>query len=61
MQYVDNLHVMGTNKVEVETRFWELKKSGLTVHEEEVCDVNAKVLGWEYESKGFMRPSQKVS
>ena len=62
VQYVDNLHVIGTNKTEVETRFWkaveELKKSGLTVHEEEVCDSQAKVLGWEYESKGVMRPSR---
>ena len=63
VQYVDNLHVFGTDEKEVKERFWlavdELKRSGLTVHEEEVCDEGARVLGWEYEVSGIFRPSRQ--
>ena len=63
IQYVDNLHVLGVDKQEVESRFWRtvqaLKQSGLTVHEEETCDSGAKVLGWEYEVGGSFRPTKE--
>lgn len=62
VQYVDNLHVMGTDKSVVQSRFWkavrELQRCGLTVHEEEECEDGAKVLGWEYEIDGTFRPSR---
>ena len=62
VQYVDNLHVMGANKSEVQSRSWkavhELQRCGLTVHEEEECEDGAKVLGWEYETDGTFRPSR---
>lgn len=64
IQYVDNLHVFGTCRKQVEERFWraveELRSAGLTVHEIEVGDNNnSKVLGWEIDSKGFLRPGKE--
>eukprot|EP00438_Fugacium_kawagutii_P006869 Skav205284 [mRNA] locus=scaffold1690:137803:145924:+ [translate_table: standard] len=63
VQYVDNLHVMGTNKDEVVDRFRraikELEDCGLTVHEVEELEQNTKILGWEYEDPGSFRPSRQ--
>ena len=62
VQYVDNLHVMGTDPVEVQSRFRgavaELKKAGLTVHEEEEFEEETKILGWEYDKAGVFRPTR---
>lgn len=62
IQYVDNLHVGGTCKEEVLERFRravaELEATGLTVHEIEECDSETRVLGWEYDSRGFFRPGR---
>eukprot|EP00438_Fugacium_kawagutii_P018856 Skav230896 [mRNA] locus=scaffold2765:199618:204679:- [translate_table: standard] len=62
VQYVDNLHVMGTNRDEVLRRFRravdELRRCGLTVHEVEELEPNTKILGWEYEDDGYFRPSR---
>lgn len=62
IQYVDNLHVIGTCKAEVEKHFWaavaELRRSGLTVHEVEVGDGASKMLGWEVEAGGVLRPTR---
>ena len=61
VQYVDNLHIFGNDKEEVETRFWKaveaLRAAGLTVHEIEVADGSSKVLGWEIEDGGYLAPS----
>ena len=61
IQYVDNLHVFGTNKAEVEDRFWKavsaLREAGLSVHEIEFGDQETKVLGWNLDSKGILSPS----
>lgn len=63
IQYVDNLHVMGTDKQEVLRRFrtavGELRRCGLTVHEVEELGENTKILGWEYEKDGSFRPSRQ--
>eukprot|EP00438_Fugacium_kawagutii_P014095 Skav231798 [mRNA] locus=scaffold734:131220:155475:+ [translate_table: standard] len=60
IQYVDNLHVFGTNKSEVEQRFWRaveaLRSAGLVVHEIEVSDNDAEVLGWNITSDGKLKP-----
>lgn len=62
IQYVDNLHVGGTCKEEVVSRFRqavaELEATGLTVHEVEECESETRVLGWEYDSRGFFRPAR---
>ena len=62
VQYVDNLHVMGTNPEEVQRRFRgavsELRKAGLTVHEEEEFEEETKILGWEYDQVGVFRPGR---
>ena len=61
VQYVDNLHVMGTDREEVLVRFRkavnELREAGLTVHEEEEFEDETKILGWQYDSIGKFRPS----
>ena len=54
---------MGTNPEEVQRRFRgavaELRKAGLTVHEEEEFEVETKILGWEYDQVGVFRPGHK--
>ena len=63
IQYVDNLHVIGTDKARVEASFWRavegLRSAGLTVHEIEVGDEETQLLGWELRNKGFLRPTRK--
>ena len=63
VQYVDNLHVMGTNRGEVLSRFRravsELRCAGLTVHEEEEFEEETKILGWQYDNMGKFRPSRQ--
>ena len=63
IQYVDNLHLFGTNKAEVESRFWKavdrLRRAGLTVHEIEINEGSAEVLGWRVEEGGVLRPTLK--
>ena len=63
IQYVDNLHVFGTDRQQVESRFWSavqgLRDAGLTVHEIEFDEGQSKVLGWELEEGGILRPSRK--
>eukprot|EP00438_Fugacium_kawagutii_P012339 Skav221970 [mRNA] locus=scaffold195:898936:903000:- [translate_table: standard] len=60
VQYVDNLHVFGTDRSEVEERFWkavqQLRSVGLSVHEIELCDQHSRVLGWDICSDGTLRP-----
>jgi hypothetical protein len=62
IQYVDNLHVLGTDRGEVVRRFRsaveELKACGLTVHEVEECETSSKILGWEFDENGNFRPSR---
>ena len=54
--------MMGTDPVEVQSRFRgavaELKKAGLTVHEEEEFEEETKILGWEYDKAGVFRPTR---
>eukprot|EP00438_Fugacium_kawagutii_P029326 Skav216048 [mRNA] locus=scaffold2930:320754:324087:+ [translate_table: standard] len=61
IQYVDNLHVFGTDKEAVQRLFWQavngLRDAGLTVHEIEFDEGESKVLGWELGRDGTMRPS----
>eukprot|EP00438_Fugacium_kawagutii_P021515 Skav212741 [mRNA] locus=scaffold1199:108583:113900:+ [translate_table: standard] len=63
IQYVDNLHVFGTCQKEVEQRFWraveELRSAGLTVHEIEMGDHSNKVLGWQIDDSGVLRPGRE--
>ena len=60
-QYVDNLICIGQGDSEVLSLFQQavqqLKKAGLQVHEEEVTNDGAKVLGWEIQSSGRFGPS----
>eukprot|EP00438_Fugacium_kawagutii_P025616 Skav209719 [mRNA] locus=scaffold528:209114:215555:- [translate_table: standard] len=60
IQYVDNLHVFGANQTEVEQRFWKaveaLREAGLVVHEIEVGDQDAAVLGWNVTSDAVLKP-----
>eukprot|EP00434_Breviolum_minutum_P035087 symbB.v1.2.031057.t1/scaffold3565.1/size54034/3 len=62
VQYVDNLHVFGTDREEVVSRFRRavrvLKDAGLTVHEIEECEPVTKVLGWQYEPGHLFRPGR---
>ena len=63
IQYVDNLHVFGTNKAIVEERFWRaveaLRGRGLTVHEIEVNEGECQVLGWAVDRAGLFGPTLK--
>ena len=63
LQYVDNLHVLGTDKTEVEKKFWDavrgLREAGLTVHEIEFSESTVTMLGWQIEEKGVLRPTYK--
>eukprot|EP00438_Fugacium_kawagutii_P003851 Skav230672 [mRNA] locus=scaffold2185:329965:335309:- [translate_table: standard] len=63
LQYVDNLHVVGTNKAEVESKFWSavgaLRDAGLTVHEIEFNEAAVTMLGWHIEDCGILRPTLK--
>ncbi|CAK9008777.1 Uncharacterized protein SCF082_LOCUS10011, partial [Durusdinium trenchii] len=63
IQYVDNLHVFGTNKAIVEERFWRaveaLRGRGLTVHEIEVNEGECQVLGWAVDRAGLFGPTPK--
>ena len=63
VQYVDNLHVFGTDRGEVVERFRRavsvLKEAGLTVHEIEECENETKVLGWQYTHGHLFRPSRE--
>ena len=62
VQYVDNLHVFGTDREEVVSRFRRavsvLKDAGLTVHEIGECEPVTKVLGWQYEPGHLFRPGR---
>ena len=62
-QYVDNLVVLGQDRSAVVSAFQHavehLKAAGLQVHEEEICDGGACVLGWEFEASGIFRPSAR--
>ncbi|OLQ10494.1 hypothetical protein AK812_SmicGene5815 [Symbiodinium microadriaticum] len=61
IEYVDNLVVFGTNKAEVERRFWlavtALREAGLTVHEIEFGTGECKVLGWAISEQGVVSPT----
>ncbi|CAE7241575.1 unnamed protein product [Symbiodinium sp. CCMP2592] len=61
-EYVDNLIVLGTEASQVQAAYQkavqELKNAGLQVHEEEVNDSGAIILGWEFCSNGVFRPSR---
>lgn len=63
VQYVDNLHVLGVDRAMVEQKFWcavrGLREAGLTVHEIEFDEGQSKVLGWELEQTGILRPSRR--
>eukprot|EP00438_Fugacium_kawagutii_P028256 Skav200691 [mRNA] locus=scaffold6391:1205:6504:+ [translate_table: standard] len=63
VQYVDNLHVFGTDRKEVEEHFWQavsvLREAGLTVHEIEINEGQAEVLGWQVQESGILRPTKK--
>ena len=63
LQYVGNLHVLGTNKTEVETKFWDavcgLREAGLTVHEIEFSEAAVTMLGWQTEERGVLQPTYK--
>lgn len=66
IQYVDNLHVLGTDEEEVKARFWKavqaLREAGLTVHEIEegqTEDSSVKMLGWEIHGNGRVTPSHE--
>ena len=63
VQHVDNLHVFGTCKQTVEKALWGavsgLRSAGLTVHEIEFDEGESKVLGWEIQQSGHLRPSRK--
>ena len=66
IQYVDNLHVLGTDEQEVKRRFWSavegVRKSGLTVHEIEEGQTEdnsvMKMLGWEIHGSGRVAPAK---
>ena len=62
-QYVDNLVVLGQDRSSVVSAFQHavahLKAAGLQVHEEEICEGGACVLGWEFEPSGIFRPSAR--
>ena len=61
IEYVDNLVVFGTDKAEVERRFWlavtALREAGLTVHEIEFGTGECKVLGWAISEQGVVSPT----
>ncbi|CAJ1380302.1 unnamed protein product, partial [Effrenium voratum] len=61
VEYVDNLVVFGTDRSEVERRFWlavqALRDAGLTVHEIEYGEGQSKVLGWSIDEKGTVGPT----
>ena len=61
VQYVDNLHIFGTNEDEVKARFWKavqaLRDTGLTVHEIELGEGDTKVLGWSVHESGLLAPT----
>lgn len=63
LQYVDNLVVLGTNATKVESSFRaavdELKSVGLQVHEVELGDDGAQVLGWNIGADGTFGPTRK--
>ena len=63
IQYVDNLHVFGTDKQQVEQRFWKavraLRQVGLTVHEIEFDESDMSVLGWSIASNAVLSPTLK--
>lgn len=63
VQYVDNLHIFGTDRQLVEQQFWKavgaLRDAGLTVHEIEFDEGESKVLGWEIGKDGKLRPGKK--
>ena len=62
-QYVDNLVVIGHDQEKVLGMYQRavkvLKDSGLEVHEEEVNEQGATVLGWEFTRDGVFRPSRR--
>ena len=62
-EYVDNLIVLGTDKDQVQYKYDKavraLKDAGLQVHEEEVNDEGAEILGWELSRTGQFRPTRK--
>ena len=63
IQYVDNLHVFGTDKQQVEQRFWKavqaLRQVGLTVHEIEFDESDMSALGWSIASSAVLSPTLK--
>ena len=63
LQYVDNLVVIGSSAKKVETSFKaavdELKNVGLQVHEVELGDDGAQILGWHLSADGHMSPTKK--
>ncbi len=62
-EYVDNLIVMGTQAEKVRSAYdvavKALKDAGLQVHEEEVNEQGAEILGWELGRTGHFRPTRK--
>ena len=63
LQYVDNLVVLGANAGAVTDGFNSAVKTlrdvGLQVHEVEIGEKGAQVLGWDLSSEATMRPSRK--
>lgn len=63
LQYVDNLVVLGTDEKTVTSSFRgsveKLKGAGLQVHEVELGNEGAQVLGWAISPDGKMRPTEK--
>ena len=59
-QYVDNMIILGTDRVKVEGHFKPatdaLRGAGLQVHEGECSTAGTKILGWEFTPEGGFSP-----
>ena len=62
-EYVDNLMLIGTCREQVVSAFQHavnaLKDAGLQVHEDEVCEGDTCVLGWQFTRDGKFGPSSR--
>ncbi|OLQ05790.1 hypothetical protein AK812_SmicGene10971 [Symbiodinium microadriaticum] len=62
-EYVDNLVLIGTCREQVVSAFQHavnaLKDAGLQVHEDEVCEGDTCVLGWQFTRDGKFGPSSR--
>eukprot|EP00438_Fugacium_kawagutii_P013923 Skav213475 [mRNA] locus=scaffold565:39265:42440:+ [translate_table: standard] len=63
LQYVDNLVVIGADAAQVDTSFKNavgaLRNAGLQVHEVELGNDGAQVLGWDISSDAVLKPTRK--